>query len=63
MAAYTLGLRKAGQFHLISFEERELESLNPCVPHCHDFYELIWLPNGHGLVQSDLRGCGFLQRT
>jgi AraC-like DNA-binding protein/mannose-6-phosphate isomerase-like protein (cupin superfamily) len=57
MSAYTLGLRKPGHFHLISFKERAQESLNPLVPHSHDFYELIWFRSGTGQVHSDLRAC------
>jgi len=63
MSAYTLGLIKPGHFHLTSMTERTAESPNPLVPHCHDFYEMIWLPVGRGQVHSDLRTCPIQPRT
>ena len=54
MSAYTSGLRKPGHFHLLSFEEGQNERINRFVPHCHDFFEMIWLPSGRGQLQSDL---------
>ena len=63
MSAYTSGLRKPGHFHLLSFEEGQNERINRFVPHCHDFFEMIWLPIGRGQVQSDLRSFPVEPRT
>lgn len=54
MAAYTSGHRKPGHFHLLSFEEGQKGRINRFVPHCHDFFEIVWLPVGRGQVQRDL---------
>jgi len=57
MSAYNRGIRKPGQFHLIRFGQDQSEKLERLitVPHCHDFFEVIWVRQGSGRVQSDLR--------
>ena len=63
MAAYTQGLRKPGQFHVIRFEQGQSERLNRFVPHRHDFFEVIWLRSGEGQVKCDLRSYPVVPRT
>lgn len=63
MSAYTRGIRKPGQFHVIRFEEGQSERLNRFVPHRHDFFEIIWLRSGRGHVRSDLRSFPITPRT
>jgi AraC-like DNA-binding protein len=65
MSAYTRGIRKPGQFHVIRFggdEAHELGRLIP-VPHRHDFFEIIWVRSGCGRVRSDLRSWPVQPRT
>ncbi|MBL9207071.1 MAG: helix-turn-helix domain-containing protein [Opitutaceae bacterium] len=63
MSAYTSGIRKPGHFHLLRFDEVKSERINRYVPHRHDFYEIIWLPVGRGMVQSDFRSYPVQDRT
>lgn len=63
MSAYTQGLRHAGQFHLIRFEDGHSDRLNRFVPHRHDFFEIIWLRSAEGQVRSDLRSYPVRPRT
>ncbi|HRE05139.1 MAG TPA: AraC family transcriptional regulator [Opitutaceae bacterium] len=63
MSAYTSGIRKPGHFHLLRFDENQSERINRYVPHRHDFYEIIWLPVGRGVVQSDFRTFPVQDRT
>lgn len=63
MTAYTQGLRTAGHFHVIPFEDGQSERLNRFVPHRHDFFEIIWLRSGTGRVTSDLRSFPIHPRT
>lgn len=63
MSAYTTGVRKPGHFHLLTFEEGQNERINRFVPHCHDFFEIVWLPRGRGEVRSDLRAFPVEPRT
>jgi AraC-like DNA-binding protein/mannose-6-phosphate isomerase-like protein (cupin superfamily) len=55
MSDYTQGIRQAGNFHLIKFEDGQTDRINRFVPHRHDFFEIIWLRSGRGHVRSDLR--------
>jgi AraC-like DNA-binding protein len=63
MAGYTNGLRKPGHFHLLRFEEGQSGRIDRFVPHCHDFFEMIWLPAGRGQVRSDLQSFPLEPRT
>ncbi|MBC7366592.1 MAG: AraC family ligand binding domain-containing protein [Undibacterium sp.] len=63
MSAYTSGLRKPGHFHLLSFEEGQNGRINRFVPHCHDFFEIVWLPAGRGQVRCDLHTFTVKPRT
>jgi AraC-like DNA-binding protein len=63
MSAYTQGIRKPGQFHVIPFEDGQNPQLNRFVPHRHDFFEIIWLRTGNGQVRSDLRSYPVTPRT
>lgn len=63
MSAYTEGIRKAGHFHVIHFEDGHSERVNRFVPHRHDFFEIIWLRSGRGHVRSDLRSFPVGPRT
>ena len=63
MSAYTEGIRKAGHFHVIRFEDGQNDRHNRFVPHRHDFFEIIWLRAGSGHVHSDLRSYPVSPRT
>jgi AraC-like DNA-binding protein len=63
MSAYTQGIRKAGHYHLIHFEEGQTDRLNRFVPHRHDFFEVIWLRSGRGHVRSDFHSLPVRPRT
>jgi AraC-like DNA-binding protein len=65
MSAYTRGIRKPGQFHFIRCgddQQDRLDRLIP-VPHRHDFFEIIWVRQGTGVVRSDLRTYPVQPRT
>lgn len=57
MAGYTCDLRKPGAYHVI-----RLDWLIP-EPHRHDFFEIIWVRQGQGEVQSDFRTYPVRPRT
>lgn len=65
MSAYTQGIRKPGQFHVIRFGGDEVDELGRLipVPHRHDFFEIIWVRSGSGRVRSDLRSWPVQPRT
>jgi AraC-like DNA-binding protein len=57
MSAYTRGIRKPGQYHIIDFGGRHSDKLDRLMPepHRHDFFEIIWVRQGAGQVWSDFR--------
>lgn len=65
MSAYTRGIRKPGQFHVIRCGDDQQDRLGGLipVPHRHDFFEIIWVRQGSGLVRSDLRTYPVKPRT
>ena len=65
MAGYTHGLRKPGAFHVIRFGDQQVDKLDRLIPepHRHDFFEIIWVRQGQGQVQSDFRTYPVRPRT
>lgn len=63
MASYSGGIRKPGHFQLLTYEEGQSDRVHYFVPHRHDFFEIIWLPDSQGSVQIDLRTYPVVPRT
>jgi len=55
MEGYHQGIHKPGKFHLMTLADSVREGHDRHVAHRHDFFELVWLQEGHGNVRCDLQ--------